>query len=51
MPTVEHDLPGGGTRLSQRSVGIAATLVRGRITIRDGEHTGDFPGELIRRRR
>ncbi len=50
MPTVEHDLPGGETRLSQRSVGIAATLVRGRITIRDGEHTGDFPGELIRRR-
>jgi N-acyl-D-aspartate/D-glutamate deacylase len=49
MPTVVHDLPGGETRISQRSVGIAATLVRGRVTVRDGEHTGDFPGELIRR--
>jgi N-acyl-D-aspartate/D-glutamate deacylase len=49
MPTVVHDLPGGETRISQKSVGIAATLVRGRVTVRDGEHTGDFPGELIRR--
>jgi len=50
MPTVVHDLPGGETRISQKSVGIDATLVRGRVTIRAGEHTGDFPGELIRRR-
>jgi len=49
MPTVVHDLPGGEPRISQQSVGIAATLVRGRVTVRDGVHTGDFPGELIRR--
>ncbi len=50
MPTVVHDLPGGETRISQTSTGIAATFVRGRMTIRDGEHTGELPGELIRRR-
>jgi len=48
MPSVVHDLPGGETRIAQKATGIAATLVRGRVTIRDGEHTGDFPGELIR---
>lgn len=50
MPTVVDDLPGGEIRISQQATGITATLVRGRVTIRDGEHTGDFPGELIRRR-
>jgi N-acyl-D-amino-acid deacylase len=50
MPTVVDDLPGGEIRISQHSTGIAATLVRGRVTIRDGEHTGELPGELIRRR-
>jgi N-acyl-D-aspartate/D-glutamate deacylase len=50
MPTVVHDLPGGETRISQQANGIAATFVRGRMTVRNGEHTGDFPGELIRRR-
>jgi N-acyl-D-aspartate/D-glutamate deacylase len=50
MPTVVHDLPGGETRIAQQAEGIAATLVRGRVTVRDGAHTGDFPGELIRRR-
>jgi N-acyl-D-aspartate/D-glutamate deacylase len=49
MPTVVHDLPGGETRISQHAVGIAATLVAGRVTVRDGEHTGDFPGRLLRR--
>ena len=48
MPTVVHDLPGGETRISQKATGIAATLVGGRVTVRDGEHTGDFPGALIR---
>jgi len=48
MPTVVHDLPGGEVRIAQKASGIAATLVGGRVTIRDGEHTGNFPGELIR---
>lgn len=50
MPTVVHDLPGGEVRIAQKATGIAATLVGGRVTIRDGEHTGDFPGRLVRRR-
>ena len=50
MPTVVHDLPAGETRIEQRSVGIAATLVGGQVTIRGGEHTGAFPGKLLRAR-
>jgi N-acyl-D-aspartate/D-glutamate deacylase len=48
MPQVVHDLPGGEKRLEQKATGIAATLVAGQLTIRDGEHTGCFPGRLIR---
>ena len=48
MPTVEHDLPGGATRLKQRSTGFMATLVAGRVLLRDGEHTGALPGQLLR---
>ena len=50
MPTVVHDLPGGETRISQKAEGITATLVRGRVTVRDGAHTGELPGALVRRR-
>jgi N-acyl-D-amino-acid deacylase len=48
MPTVVHDLPGGETRIEQRATGMVATLVSGQLTIRNGEHTGNFPGRLIR---
>ncbi len=48
MPTVAHDLPGGEVRIEQRSVGIAATVVGGRVTVRDGAHTGELPGRLLR---
>lgn len=48
MPRVVHDLPAGETRLEQRSVGIGATVVGGVVTVRDGEHTGAYPGRLIR---
>jgi N-acyl-D-aspartate/D-glutamate deacylase len=50
MPTVVHDLPGGEKRIEQKALGIAATLVGGQVTIRDGEHTGALPGQLIRSR-
>jgi N-acyl-D-amino-acid deacylase len=50
LPTVFSDLPGGGRRLEQRADGVAATIVAGRTVIRDGEHTGDHPGALLRRR-
>src|SRR5205807_597147 len=48
MPTIAHDLPGGATRLVQKAIGFAATIVAGRVTLRNGEHTGALPGSLIR---
>lgn len=48
MPEVVDDLPAGGRRLSQKSVGFAAIVVAGRILIKDGDHTGALPGKLLR---
>ena len=50
IPTVVSDLPGGGRRLEQRADGFAATVVAGQVVIREGEHTGVHPGQLLRRR-
>ena len=44
MPDVEHDLPGGARRLVQKAPGFKATVVNGEVLIRDGEHTGAYPG-------
>ncbi len=49
MPRLVHDLPGGASRLMQETNGIMATLVGGQITIWQGEHTGVYPGRLLRR--
>ena len=48
MPTIEHDLPTGARRLKQKSGGILATIVAGKVTFRNGEHTGALPGKLLR---
>ena len=48
LPTVERDLPGGARRLVQKADGIAATVVNGAVTLRDGEPTGAHSGALIR---
>ncbi|HEY5251234.1 MAG TPA: amidohydrolase family protein [Acidimicrobiales bacterium] len=48
VPTLVDDLPGGGRRLEQRSVGMRATVVGGQVTIENGEPTGVRPGRLIR---
>ena len=48
LPTVQHDLPGGARRLVQKADGIAATVVNGAITLRNGESAGAHPGQLIR---
>jgi N-acyl-D-amino-acid deacylase len=48
LPTVEHDLPAGATRLVQRSTGIRTTIVHGAPVLRDGEPTGNLPGRLVR---
>ena len=50
VPRLVNDLPGGGRRLEQRSQGFSATVVNGKVTIRDGKPTGDSPGRLIRTR-
>jgi N-acyl-D-aspartate/D-glutamate deacylase len=48
MPQVVDDLPAGARRLVQRARGIAATVVNGEVLLRDGQHTGALPGELLR---
>ena len=48
MPEVATDLPAGAKRLKQRAEGIAATVVNGEVVLRDGEHTGAYPGQLLR---
>jgi N-acyl-D-aspartate/D-glutamate deacylase len=50
VPSLVHDLPGGGKRLEQRSHGFRATLVSGEVTLDRGEPTGATPGQLIRNR-
>jgi N-acyl-D-aspartate/D-glutamate deacylase len=50
VPELVDDLPAGGRRLQQRSVGFLATVVNGRTTIGRGERTGATPGRLLRRR-
>ena len=48
MPDVAHDLPGGSVRLVQKANGIAATVVNGEVVLEDGEHTGAYPGQVLR---
>lgn len=47
-PYMTHDLPGGGKRLMQKADGYVATIKRGCVTFRNGEHTGAHPGQVIR---
>ncbi len=51
MPEVRHDMPGGAINLSQRARGFTATVVNGRVTLRNGEHTGARPGRVLRNER
>ena len=48
VPRIVNDLPAGGKRLSQRSVGFKATVVNGEVTIVDGEATARTSGRLLR---
>jgi N-acyl-D-amino-acid deacylase len=50
VPTLEDDLPGGGRRLLQKSVGFHATVVNGEVTLEDGRPTSRVPGRLLRGR-
>jgi N-acyl-D-amino-acid deacylase len=48
MPTIENDLPTGAQRLKQKSAGIMATIISGKVAFRNGEHTGALGGKLLR---
>lgn len=48
MPEVVDDLPGGARRIVQRATGYRATVVGGVPLLVDGEHTGRYPGRLLR---
>ncbi|HEV3108854.1 MAG TPA: D-aminoacylase [Candidatus Binataceae bacterium] len=43
-----NDLPGGGTRMIQRNEGVCLTVVNGTVVMDSGEHTGAFPGRVLR---
>ena len=48
LPTVQADLPGGARRLVQKAQGIQATIVNGRVAFKNGDSTGDYPGQVIK---
>jgi N-acyl-D-aspartate/D-glutamate deacylase len=48
LPEMAFDLPAGARRLLQRADGYVATLVAGRVVMRDGMPTGSRPGRVIR---
>lgn len=48
MPEVVYDLPAGARRLKQKADGMLATVVNGQILMKNGEHSGNLPGKLLR---
>ncbi len=48
MPEVRHDMPTGAPHLHQGAVGYDATIVNGAVLMRDGKHTGAYPGQVLR---
>lgn len=48
LPELVYDLPAGARRLKQKSTGLLATVVNGEVLLRENEHTGALPGQLLR---
>jgi N-acyl-D-aspartate/D-glutamate deacylase len=48
MPELTYDLPAGARRLKQKASGLLATVVNGEVVLRNNEHTGALPGQLLR---
>ncbi|MCY3859969.1 MAG: amidohydrolase family protein [Gammaproteobacteria bacterium] len=48
QPELVHDFPGNAPRFIQRAVGYDATICNGQVILRDDEHTGNHPGEVLR---
>jgi N-acyl-D-aspartate/D-glutamate deacylase len=42
------DYPGGFTRVLQHANGVHHTIVNGEVLVEEGEHTGAYPGKVIR---
>jgi N-acyl-D-aspartate/D-glutamate deacylase len=47
-PEMVADLPAGEQRLVQKSRGYKALVVNGQVLLEDGEHTGIYPGRVLR---
>jgi N-acyl-D-aspartate/D-glutamate deacylase len=43
-----NDYPGGFTRVLQHARGVHYTIVNGEVLIEQGEHTGAYPGRVLR---
>lgn len=48
LPELVYDLPAGARHLKQKSTGLLATVVNGEVLLRENEHTGALPGQLLR---
>jgi len=47
-PEKVSDLPEGATRYIQRAKGIRYTIVNGSVLMKNGAHTGVYPGKVLR---
>jgi N-acyl-D-aspartate/D-glutamate deacylase len=45
---IVHDFPAGGWRFKEPAAGIYATFVNGRMLMKEGKHTGNLPGRVLR---
>jgi len=48
LPELRHEFPAGAPHFAQSARGYEATVVNGRVLMRDGVHTGELPGRLLR---
>ena len=48
---IVHDFPAGGWRFKEPAAGIYATFVNGRMLMKEGDHTGNLPGRVLRNSR
>ncbi|MFM7142773.1 MAG: N-acyl-D-amino-acid deacylase family protein [Alphaproteobacteria bacterium] len=48
LPELRHEFPAGAPHFAQDARGYEATVVNGRVLMREGKHTGALPGRLIR---
>ena len=48
VPEYVYDFPGGAGRFVQRARGYDTSIVNGEVFLEAGEHTGAFPGRVLR---